>query len=122
MLIDFCFIGKKTDFGRSRRRKAAAFSFAKAGIDENIGLPGQQHAARCRSTVQLTEIRRQKVANDGTVGDNHKVAHLNGEQGRRDLVHCFDTRTASPTGYLQIRNDLTTDDAICPELATIGRW
>ena len=66
MLIDFCFIGKKTDFGRARRRKAAAFSFAKAGIDENIGLPGQQRATRCRSTVQLTEIRRQKVANGYT--------------------------------------------------------
>ena len=51
ILIDFYFIGKKTDFGRVRRRKAAAFSFAKAGIDENIGLPGQQRAVRCRSTV-----------------------------------------------------------------------
>ena len=63
MLIVFCFIGKKTVFGSVRRGKTAAFSSAKAYVDDSIGLPSQHRAARFRSTVQLTEIHRQKVAN-----------------------------------------------------------
>ena len=66
MLTTFGFSGKKTVFGRARRGKTPAFSSAKAYVDENIGLSSQHRAARFRSTVQLNEIHRQKVANGYT--------------------------------------------------------
>ena len=81
MLTGFCFIDKKTGFGRARRRKAAAFSSVKTDIDENTGLLVQHRAARCWSTIQLTGIHRRKVAKGYT-----KASWTTASQKRR-LLH-----------------------------------
>ena len=62
MLIDFVSSTRKLISEEPEEEKPLHLARAEADIDENIVLTGQQRAARCRSTVQLTEIYRQTVA------------------------------------------------------------